>query len=217
VADFKLTAQPRAVTGKKVSKIRRSGFVPGTIYGPKLNSVSVQFPYRELEVALMKAGGTNIINIAIDGGSTYPVLARDVQRDIIRGDILHVDFFAPDMANKVRAEIPINLTGESPLVAARKAILLSGINSLTVEVLPRDLMNEIEVDLTELKEIGDTITVGDLKIPGDVDIINDPEEMLAKIVQPAAARAEADLEALGQGEEGAEEAEAEEAEAEGEE
>lgn len=213
MADLKLAAEERTVIGKKVRQLRNTGFVPGIIYGPNIEPKSVSFGYRDLEVALMKAGGTNIIDIQV-GKKTYPVLARDVQRDVLKGDILHVDFFAVDMAVKIRAEIPMVLVGTSAPVEARKAVLLSGPNSLSVEMLPSRLMDQIEVDISGLEEIGDTIYVKDLNLGDDVTIINDPEEMLAKVVQQAAARSEERLESLegegmvegeGQGEEGADE------------
>lgn len=211
MAEFKLTAQKRDVVGKKVSRLRSAGMVPGAVYGPKTEPTRLSFKYRELEVALMNAGGTNVIDLNVEDGQTVPVLAREVQRDVIRGDILHVDFFALDMLAKIRAEVPVHYTGESPLVASRKAILLTGPNSLTIEVLASNLMNQIMVDLTGLVEMGDTITVADLNLGDDVTIINDEEEMIAKIVQPSAARAEADA-AMGEGEEGVEGEEGEEGE-----
>ena len=203
MAEFKLKAEKREVVGKKVSRLRIAGKVPGAVYGPKHPPTRLQFQYRELELALMHAGGTNIIDLDIVGDKSVPVLAREVQRDIIRGDILHVDFLALDMNAVIRTEVPVTYTGESPLVAARKAILLTGPNTLTIEVLASNLMNQIEVNLDSMEEMGDTITVADLNLGDDVNIINDPDEMIAKIVQPSAARAEADLEAM-EGEEGEE-------------
>lgn len=188
MAEFNLTAQQRNIVGKKVGRLRREGIVPGTIYGPKTPPVNVQFVYRDVEVALMNAGGTNVVQIAVDDDKIYATLARDVQRDVIRGSILHVDFFAVDMDTKIRAEIPIEMINQSPLVEARKAILITGPNSLTVEMLPSRLMDRITIDLAELEEMGDAVAVKDLQL-GDATIINDPEEMIAKVVQPSAARA----------------------------
>ena len=218
MAEFKIDAAVRIVKGKKVGKLRREGVVPGTIYGPAVEPMSVQFPYRPLEVALLKAGGTNIIDIAVDE-TAYPVVARDVQRDIMTGNILHVDFYAVDMNSTIRAEIPVQLIGESSVVTSREGILITGPNTITVEVLPGDLINEIEVDLSGLDELGDGVTVADLDLGDKITIINDPDEMLAKVVQSSAARALEELErldALGEegleGEEGEEGVEGEEGE-----
>lgn len=124
------------------------------------------------------------------------------------------------MNKKIRADVPVHFVGENALVVARKGIMLTGPNTLSLEMLPSNMMNTIEVDISVMEELGDTIAVKDLSLEG-ITIINDPEEMIAKIVQPSAQRA-AEMEAmeamlagedgeLGEGEEG-EEGEGEEEE-----
>ncbi|MBZ0289687.1 MAG: 50S ribosomal protein L25, partial [Anaerolineae bacterium] len=98
--NYVLEAQPRTVVGKKVGALRRSGMVPVIVYGPQTEPINLQIEYRPLQIALMKAGGTNLIDIRYDGGSQV-VLAREVQRDVLRGDIMHVDFFAVDLKAKI--------------------------------------------------------------------------------------------------------------------
>ena len=189
--NYVLEAQPRTVIGKKVGRLRRSGLVPVVVYGPKTEPVSLQVEYRPLQIALMKAGGTNLIEIRYEGGS-HVVLAREVQRDILRSDILHVDFFAVDLKAKISIDVPIHFVGESPAVQARKGILITGPTMLTIETLPSHLMSQIEVDLSNLNEIGDAVHVRDLKLDADITIINDPDEMIARISQTSAARSEED-------------------------
>ena len=96
---YTLDAQPRAVTGKKVSQVRQQGLVPAVIYGSGRPSIHVQIPQRALQLTLLKAGGTHLIEINVDG-KAQTVIAREVQRHVLRGDILHVDFLAIDV-NKV--------------------------------------------------------------------------------------------------------------------
>jgi large subunit ribosomal protein L25 len=189
VADYVIEAQPRAVTGKKVGQLRTQGIVPIVVYGPRIEPINLQVPYRPLEVALMKAGGTNLIDINA-GGTTHTVLAREVQRDVLRGKILHVDFFAVDMSATISIDVFIHLTGESPAVAASKGILVQGANSLTIETLPSKLLHEINVDISGLNEVGDAIHVRDLNLGEDIRIANDPEEMIVRISQTSAARSE---------------------------
>jgi large subunit ribosomal protein L25 len=208
VSDFVIEAEPRTVVGKKVKRLRSAGQVPITVYGPKIEPLNLKVPYRALQVALMKAGGTNLIDMNYDG-KTVSVLAREVQRDVVKGDILHADFFAVDEDQTLIADIPVHLNGESPLVTARKAILLTGANFVTVEMLPRMLktINSIEIDLTQLDDMSKSITVGDLDLGEDIRIINEPEETLARLTVPrAVVSAESELEAEG---EGAEDGEAE--------
>lgn len=197
MSDFQLAAQKRRAHGKKNRQLRRAGFVPGILYGPSTEPLSVQFPYRAVEVMLMNAGGTNLIDIEVEG-AVYPSLAREVQRDVVRGDILHVDFLAVDQTQRISVEVPIVMEGSSPVVAAREGILITGRSSLTLEVYPSDIRDRIIIDLSKLTELGAEVLVRDLTFGENVTVHNDPNEMLAKIVQPAAARAEEDLE----GEEG---------------
>ncbi len=184
-----LEAHNRAVTGKKVSQLRRSGLVPVVVYGPKNEPKNLQIEYRPLQLALMNAGGTHLIDLKSEG-STMTVLARDVQRDILRGDILHVDFFAVDLKAKINIDVPIHFVGESPAVAARKGILLTGPAMLSIDTLPSHLIDQVEVDLSSLLEVGDAIHVRDLKLGGDITILNDPDEMIARVSQTSAARSE---------------------------
>lgn len=202
MAEFELAAEVRNARGKRNRKLRRQGFVPGIVYGPASDPISVQFPYRAIEVTLMKAGGTNLIDIVVDG-KAYPSLAREVQRDVVRGDILHVDFLAVDATQRIRVEVPIIMEGRSPVVAAREGILITGRSALTLEVYPDDIRDRIVIDLSQLTELGSEVLVGDLQFGENVTVHSDPNEMLAKIVQPAAARAESDLDEL-DGEEGEE-------------
>jgi len=194
VADFTIKASARNITGKKVNTLRNKGIVPGTIYGPKAEPLTVQFDYRELELTLKNAGSTNIVGVQV-GDLNIDVLARDVQRDVLKGTIIHVDLFAVDPNSKIRAEIPVVLTGESPVIASRKAILMAGTSTIRIEVLPNDLVNRIEVDLSALTTIGSTIYVKDLKVSDKITILNDGDEIVAKAIQTGAQRAAADREA----------------------
>jgi large subunit ribosomal protein L25 len=191
---YALEAQARKVTGKKVGALRRSGLVPCVIYGVKTPPVSVQIPARALQLTLMKAGGTHLIDMSVDG-QAYSVLARDVQRNVVRGDIIHVDFLAVDASTKITAQVPVRFINESPAVRSGAGVLLQGVNTLTIEALPKDLIDGVEVDLSLLAEIGSTIHVRDIAMPGTVTLVDDADEMVARIVMTAAAVSEEAAEA----------------------
>jgi large subunit ribosomal protein L25 len=191
---FTLEAQPRTILGKKVKQLRRQGLVPVSVFGPKIEPVNLQIPYRPLQITLMNAGGTHLIDLQVDGDTTT-VLARQVQRDVIRGDILHVDFFAVDMRSTIKTDVPIHFVGESPAVVSRVGILITGPTVITIETLPSNLLGQIEIDLSQLVNVGDSLHVRDLNLGPDIVIINDPNEMIAQISQPSAVRAEEEEEA----------------------
>ena len=178
---YNLEAQPRTIVGKKVGQLRRQGLVPVVVYGAALDqAVSLQVPYRPLQVALAKAGGTHLIELSA-GGSTHTVLARAVQRDVIKGDILHVDFQAVDLTQKITTSVPVQLTGESPAAESRIGALSQVANSLSVEALPADLIDSVQVDVSNLREVGDGIHVRDIDLGSKVTILNDPDELLVHI------------------------------------
>lgn len=177
---YTLDAQARTITGKKVSQLRRQGLVPAVIYGPRITPVHVQIPYRSLELTLLKAGGTHLIDISVDGGN-YTVLAREVQRHVLRSDIQHVDFFAVDETAKIRVEVPIRFVNESPAVESRLALLITGTTTLAIETLPSKLLSQIEIDISRLVNVGDTLYVRDLNLGPDATIVNDPDEMIVRV------------------------------------
>ncbi len=195
MAEFAIEAQPRSMTGKKVRRLRGEGLIPGIVYGPSMEPVSVQLPERPLEILLMQAGGTNLIDVTI-GAETHTVLVRDVQRHVLRDNILHVDFFALRMDQLISTDVFLRFSGESPAVAAGQGILITGPGSLTIETLPMHLRNEIVVDLGGLEAVGDGIYVRDLDLGEDIRILNDPDEMLVRVIMPAAVAAEEEEEDL---------------------
>ncbi len=190
MAKYKLKAQERTITGKKVRRLRKQGIVPIVIYGPTQEGLALQAEYRELEVTLAQAGGTNLVDIEVEGGSTLSGLARDVQRDVIKGTIEHVDFLAIDPSSKVVIDVPIYFHNQSAAVAARKGILLTGPNALRLEMLAKNMRDKIDIDLSEFPKLGDSLYVKDLDFKDGTRVLNDPEEMILRISQSSAARRE---------------------------
>ncbi|MCA9908613.1 MAG: 50S ribosomal protein L25 [Anaerolineae bacterium] len=194
---YTIEAEARATTGKKVSQLRRSGLVPGIIYGKKITPVSIQIPARALQTILMRAGGTHLIDVNV-AGQPYSVLAREVQRDVIRGDILHVDFLAVDASTAITAEVPVHFVNESPAVRARLGILLQNLSKLTIEALPADLIDSVQIDLSALVEVGNAIHVRDLPVGEKVKILNDVDDMIVRVVPTSAAISEEEEAAEGE-------------------
>lgn len=194
---YTLEAQPRTLIGKKVGQLRRAGIIPVVVYGAKVEPMHLQINERILTSTLYKAGGTHIINLNVDGKSQQ-VIARDVQRDVLRGTILHVDFLAIDATTRISAEIPVHFTGEAPAVSTGQGILMSGITSVTIEALPSDLIDRIDVDLSPLKDVNASIHVRDLNLGDKITILTDEDAMIVRVIttaaQEAAAAAEEDTE-----------------------
>jgi large subunit ribosomal protein L25 len=182
-----LTAEKRAALGKQVKQLRRQGWVPGVMYGHGFSSLALQFEERSLRQVLSNVSGSQLVNIKIKGVKQPEIaLVRDVQRDPIRGTFLHVDFYRVQMTERLTAEIPLITVGASPVVEARTGILLQGISAIEVECLPGDLVDAIEVDLSELVEIDQALYVRDLAVPAGIDVLADADEMVVRVVPPEA-------------------------------
>lgn len=179
---FSLDASSRDVVGKKVKNLRAQGLVPAVIYGREFETMHISLDAKAAGVLLRNAGGTHIIELKV-GGKVINTLAREVQRDPIKGGLLHIDFYRVAMDRPIRAEIPLVIVGESPIVG-RDAILVHPMSSVEVECLPADLPAHIDVDITGLTQIGDLITVGDLSVPRGVTLHANSDDLVARIDHP---------------------------------
>ena len=180
---IELKAEKRTIIGKRVKGLRREeGLIPAVLYGPKTEPIPIQCDGRELQRVLARAGGTNLISVKIgDAGRPKVALAREVQRDSITKELYHVDFYQVVMTEKVKTEVYLVLTGQPLPVQQNVAMLLQGADSVEVECLPGDLIHSIEVDISTLSEINDAIYVKDLQVPGNVTLLTDGDELVAKV------------------------------------
>lgn len=172
-----LQASKRDVAGKQVKAIRRAGKLPAVIYGRHVDPISIVLEAHSASLALGKLTSSSLVTISLDG-KEYPALVREKQRNYLRGDILHVDFLAVDLTEKIKAKVGIDITGTSPAVKDFNAVLVHGITQLEVECLPTDLPERIVVDIASLAQIGDGIHVRDLSVPEKVRVLDDPAEMV---------------------------------------
>ncbi len=178
-----LKAQRRTVLGRQVKQLRREGWVPGVMYGHGFDSVSLQFEEHSVERLLSHVGGSQLVSIKVAGQKEPEMaLVRDIQRDVIKGTVLHVDLYRVQMTERLTAEIPLVIIGESPVIRQHEGILLQGISAIEVECLPGDLVDEIAVDLADLQEVGEGVYVRDLAIPSGIDVLTDTDEMIVRIV-----------------------------------
>jgi large subunit ribosomal protein L25 len=176
----KLSGTRRTVTGKQVGQLRRSGVLPAVMYGPGTTTQAIQLNTREATKVFRYVHGAELIDLEVDG-DTRKVLVHDLQRDSIRGDLLHADFYVVDMARPIRVRLPIRLMGTSPAVVSLSGVLVRGIAELEVECLPGDLITSVEADLGGLVEIGNAIHVRDLSLPKTIKVLTDPDEQVARV------------------------------------
>jgi large subunit ribosomal protein L25 len=179
---IELKVQKRKVLGKKVKRLRREGIIPAVLYGHGIEPIPLQVEERELNRVLTRAGEHRLIALKIGRSrKRQRALIRDLQWDVITSRPLHVDFYAVVMTEKLTTEVPLIFVGEAPAVVQEGAILLQGLDMVEIECLPGDLIEAIEVDLSELKEVDQAIYVKDLRVPPTVTILTDGEELVAKV------------------------------------
>jgi large subunit ribosomal protein L25 len=205
--DLEIAVNARDVYGKQNKRLRTTGVVPGVLFGKKIGSIPVQVNAKALEVLYHQAGRTGVVKVSVDGGQPTSAIIKSVQRNPLTRRALHVDLFAVDLTQEMLADIPLSFTGTSPAVELEGAILFTSLDHLKVRGLPGDLPHEIEVDLAPLVDLESTIHVRDLSVDAKVEVLNDPDDLVAKVTPP---REEEVIEpVVVEGEEGAEGAEGE--------
>lgn len=210
MADTKLAAEIRSDKGSRpAGRLRREGGLPGIVYGLGADAVSVTVNAHQLgNILSSKTGANTLITLQIDGKGDELALARQVQRDAVKGNLVHVDFVRVRADQTIQAEVRLNLSGQ-PEGVSQGGMLEQLMHSLTVEGLPGQLPTEIEHDVTALV-LGDQLRVGDVQLPAGVNVTNDADELIAMISVPRGlAEGEGEVAAV-EGEEGAEGAEGEE-------
>lgn len=187
---IELSVAPRTIKGKEVSGLRRSGVVPAVLYGRHTAPVSLQANGRELMRVLMKAGSSRLVTLKIEGSAEPRMaLVREVQREPIRGDLWHVDFYGVSMTEKITLSIRVRFDGVSPAAALNEGVLTYGNDSVEIECLPGDLIDSLVVDLTRLVKVGDVVHVSDLKVPETVKILSNPDDLVVRVTRLAAEEA----------------------------
>ena len=156
-----LNAQIRT-TEEKLSEVRASKMVPAVVYGKHQEPILLKLDYSEFLKTFRKSGESHIINLKV-GKTSLEVLVHEVQHEPISWDFLHIDLFAITKGEKVHTKIALKFTWESKAVK-EWAILDEHIKEIEVKVLPKNLVDNIEVDLSSLKEMGDSIKISELNI-----------------------------------------------------
>jgi len=172
-----LKATKRDVLGKQVKALRRAGQLPAVIYGRHVEPIKIMMEAHEAALALAKLTSSSLVMIDVDG-TEYPALVREKQRNFIKNTLLHVDFLAVSLTEKIRTNVRIEITGLSLAVKDLNAVLVNHLTRLEVECLPTNLPERIVVDLGALKVIGDAIHVRDIPALENVRFMDDPDEMI---------------------------------------
>lgn len=179
-----LKTEKRDILGKKVNALRQNGSLPAELYGRAMPNLHLSVNAKDFEKVYKAAGENTIVNVIVDG-TPKPALIYDVQHHPVSGDIESVDLYAVRMDEEITATVPIILTGESEIVKAGLGVLIESMDEIEVEALPADIPKEITVDISGLKEIGNSIYVKDVVITGKFKFSIDLENVIVSISELA--------------------------------
>lgn len=182
-----LSAQPRAERGKgPAGRLRAAGSVPGILYGPGVEgAIAVALDMKELDKTLhTHAGGNVLVNLEIAGDKSRTVMFKEVLRHPLKGSVMHVDLLEVNMNETVEIEVPVHLTGKAAGLAFG-GIVQHETRTLTIECLPSQIPDSIDVDITPLN-VGQSIHVKDIKLAPGLTAIDDADLTVVSIVSPTA-------------------------------
>lgn len=187
-----LSASKRDLLGRKVKKLRASGQIPATVYGKKVESASITVSADDFTKTYNEAGETGLVELSV-GSSVRQVLIHHVQKDPVTRAILHIEFHQVDLKEKVHANVPLVLVGESPAIMEKRGVLLTILDEIEVEALPTDLVDKIEVDVSKLSEVNQEVKIGDLTIPAGLTVLSDATLTVVKVGSLITKEAEAEV------------------------
>jgi large subunit ribosomal protein L25 len=185
-----LHATHRSVTGKKVGVLRREGKLPGVLYGHHIDPTPITLDLREATKVLSSLTASSLVTVDVEG-KEFAALVREKQRNYIKNILLHVDFQAVSLTEKIRTAVSIEMVGVSPAVKDYNGIIVQSLSELEVESLPQDLPERIVVDISSLKDIGSSILVKDIVLSDKVQVLTDGDEVVVVIT---ASKEEAEVE-----------------------
>ena len=177
-----LPVSKRDILGKKTRFLRRQGITPAHLFGHGLESLTLQCDTAKLQRIIAQAGTTRLIGLETEGDKQpRSVFIREIQRDEYNEELLHVDFYQVRKTEKIRVDVPIILVGEAPAMKEKGRTLTHSLTSLSIECLPDKLPPQIEVDLSQLEEVGQSIYVRDIVFSPDITVTTDSDQMVVKV------------------------------------
>lgn len=179
---IELQTTNREILGKKVRFLRRQGIIPTHLFGRNVESLALQCDAAQLKQVLKQAGRTRLISLKLDKvKQPRNVVVREIQKNPLTGDLVHVDFYQVSMTEKIKTDIPIVLVGEAPALKSKENMLFQELNNLTIECLPDQTPPSIELDVSLFTEAEQAIHVKDIILGEGITVLIDPEQMVVKI------------------------------------
>ncbi|MDA2936183.1 50S ribosomal protein L25 [Patescibacteria group bacterium AH-259-L05] len=179
-----LSAQERKIKGRKTNFLRNKKIIPAVVYGHGFDSLPIEISYTDFIKVYKAAGESSLITLEIKNKQPVKSLIYKLQYHPLTDKIIHVDFYKIKAGEKITVEVELTFRGVSSAVKDLGGTLVTPLSKVEIECLPEDLIGEIEVDISGLKEFGDAIRVRDLNVPSKVKILQDLKEVVTIVEQP---------------------------------
>lgn len=176
---MELQVQKRESSGKAPA-LRRTGLIPAELYGKGVENLHLSVPVKEFKKVFKESGENTIVDVML-GGKKYPVIIHDVAYDGVSGDILNVDLYQIRMDEKIKLMVPLEFVGTSPAIKEKNGLLVKSLQEVEVEALPMDVPHSLQVDISKITEIGQSLYVKDLDLPKTAKALFDPETVVATV------------------------------------
>ncbi|HNW55735.1 MAG TPA: 50S ribosomal protein L25 [bacterium] len=191
-SELKLAAVTRQPGRQALRQLRSEGFIPAVVYGPKTENLNIQVKKNEAVKLYEQAGESSLVNLVIDGKDERQVIIKDLATTNVKSQLIHMDFFQVNMAEKVTTEVELNFVGEAPVVKQLGGVIVKNFDAVEIECLPKDLVSHLDVDLSNIAGFDDHITFADLKLPKGVSLSSHHElnEIIVAAEEPRAVAVE---------------------------
>lgn len=186
-----LTVEERKVLGKKVAKLRKQGLVPGVVYGHEIEATAVMAPESVLNKVWHEVGGRQPVELTVGEGKKRLAMIKSADFEPVKRRLRHISFHVVKQNEKVETEVPIRILGEGETTAEQHGlVVLQALENAHISAFPGDLPEAVNVPSDKLAEEGDTVTVADIVALPGVEILNEPEIIVATVYSPAALEAQ---------------------------
>jgi len=200
---MKLQANKREITGKKVKNLRSEGLTPASVFGPTKKSENIQMNKKDFIKLFKNVGYNKFFDLEIDDAKPVKVLVKEIQKHPVTDSLISVALYQVDENRKITVEVPVTFIGEAPAVRLNLGFLIHQMDAVAVHCFPKDLPTGFDIDITKLENAGDAVSVGDIKLPEDVEFDSSMDETSAIVYIGTAQKEEevvAPVEAVAEGE-----------------
>ncbi len=187
---IELRAVARVALGKDNGGLRTDNLVPAVIYGHDFANQNIAVKYSDLEKAYAEGGESVLLDLIVDDGVSHKVIIHAIARDPLKERFIHVDFYKVKMDEKIKTDVALEFVGEAPAVKELGGSLIKAMDHIEIECLPGDLIQTLVIDLSKLKNFGDSIRVADLDIPANITLLSAKDATIVLVEETKAATLE---------------------------